>query len=164
MGCLLINNNKKKITKPSFDWFSPRISSTAAGEPLISGGERSMVVGWVGAGRGWRGCKQRGNQIRLYKGVSHSCLVETLHLAAPLQVNNRGPGVCQCTLHPHIHTPPPLHPRIYMGGFAVEHLNTHSVGVGAVTRPPKMRVRNAHSQLGRRNCSRCATAARLTFL
>lgn len=147
---------KQKITKPSFDWFSPGVSSAAAGE-------RSMGV-YGGRAGWWRGRNQRGNQIRLYKGVSHSCLVETLHLAAPLQVNNRGPGVRLGTLHPHIHAPPPLHPRIYVGGFAVEHLNTHSVGVGAVTKPPKMRVWPAHSQPGRRNGCRCATAARLTFL
>lgn len=131
-----LQKKKKSRNRPS-----TRVSSVAAGEPLISRGERSLGVGWVGWCGGGGG-NQWGNQIRLYKGVSHSCLVETLHLAAPLQVNNHGPGV------------PPLHPAAHPHAsaatsvdisearaphFTVEHLNTHSVGVGAVTRPPTAR-------------------------
>lgn len=52
----------------------------AASGTLISGVKSGSLRG---------GNKQR-NQIQLYKRVSHSCLVKTPHLPAPLQVNNQG--------------------------------------------------------------------------
>lgn len=52
----------------------------AASGTLISGVKSGSLQG---------GNTQR-NQIQLYKRVSHSCLVKTPHLPAPLQVNNQG--------------------------------------------------------------------------
>lgn len=66
---------------------------------VISRGERSLGVGCVGWVVHAVGATSREIRYGFNKGVSHSCLVETLHLPAPLQVNNRGRSVCTLPQH-----------------------------------------------------------------